>query len=532
MDYKNPDYPAILKHRQLLLRRLRSPEGADRLPGLRAFYKANPIQFVSDWGVTIEPRNIPLGLPAVIPFVPFGRQIEWLEWILECWRNNDGGLTEKTRDMGCSVSAMSLYGALGLFNAGFIGGVGSRKEMLVDRLGDPSTLFYKLRLFLEHVPREFRGGWNADDKKCNTYMNISIPQTGSVFIGEAGDNIGRGGRTSIYLTDEDAFMRNQMMVEAALSQNTRCRIRLSSINGSDNLFAETRFSGRVKVFTFHWRDDPRKDDAWYARERERLPAVVVAQEIDIDYHASKDGVLIPQMWVQAAIGAPVEAGERRAALDVADEGKDKNAWGSRDGNELKLITEWTGIGSDIYATSEKAALLCDTHGYVDLRFDADGLGAGVRGDMRVINQHRANANAQEIAASEHRGSGAVVNPDDFAIAPDLQHGHKGRTNGDFFANYKAQSWWAIRKRFENTYQRQVKGRTDIAVSDCISIPRDLDGLDKLCREMSQPTYSINEVGKMKINKSPDGMPSPNLADAAVILFAPTTTVNTTVGLFL
>lgn len=532
MDYQNPQYTDILRRRQLLLRRLRSPEGADRLPGLRAFYKANPIQFVSDWAVTIEPRNIERGLPAVIPFVPFKRQIEWMEWLLERWRAGEGGLTEKTRDMGCSVSAMSLFGALALFNNGFVGGVGSRKEMLVDRLGDPNTLFYKLRLFLEHVPREFRGSWSAVDKACNTFMNVRIPLTGAVIIGEAGDNIGRGGRTSIYLTDEDAFMRNQMSVEAALSQTTRCRIRLSSINGSDNLFAQTRFKGAVKVFTFHWRDDPRKDQAWYERECARLPSVVVAQEIDIDYNASKDGILIPQAWVQAAIDAPVFGGARLAALDVADEGKDKNAWCGRSGNELLHLVEWSGSGSDIFETSERAAFNCDTHGYTRFRYDADGLGAGVRGDMRIINANRAKRDAQEIEALEYRGSGAVVNKEAFAIAPDLDHGHKGRTNGDFFSNMKAQAWWDLRRRFENTFQRRVKGRTEIPLESCISIPADLDNRDKLCRELSQPTYSINESGLIKVNKAPDGMPSPNLADAVVIAFSPEEIEQQQYGVFL
>ena len=29
---------------------------------------------------------------------------------------------------------------------------------------------------------------------------------------------------------------------------------------------------------------------------------------------------------------------------------------------------------------------------------------------------------------------------------------EGRTNADFFANLKAQSWWALRQRFQNTHR--------------------------------------------------------------------------------
>ena len=43
---------------------------------------------------------------------------------------------------------------------------------------------------------------------------------------------------------------------------------------------------------------------------------------------------------------------------------------------------------------------------------------------------------------------------------------------------------------------------------------------KLVAELSQPTYAQNAVGKIVIDKKPDGMPSPNRADGAMILFAP------------
>lgn len=512
------DHREELERRAELLRRLRAPGGFDKLPSIKAYYRTNPIAFINDWGVTFDPRNVERGLPALVPLRLYDIQRDACEWLLERWRGGEGGLVEKSRDMGASVTFMSLLCTLAIFERGFVAGVGSRKEMLVDRLGDPNTLFWKARLFLEHLPWEFRAGWKQSNKEHNTYMLLKIPQSGGVILGEAGDNIGRGGRTSIYLVDESAFLKNQMAVEAALSQTTRCRIDASSINGSDNLFAQKRHSGRVSVFTMPWRSDPRKDAAWYDRECARLPAVVVAQEIDIDYHSSKEGVLIPQQWVQAAIDAPIEAGTPIGALDVADEGRDKNAWCARGGNCLLHLEQWTGKASDIFATSERAALLCDQWAVNKMYGDADGLGAGVRGDMRIINASDARAAAQ-IDYVEYRGSGTVVDPDAFAIAPDHKHGHNGRTNKDMFNNRKVQSWWALRARFERTYQRKVQG-LDVPLTDCISIPGKLPELIQLCRELSQVTYSIATNGKIAVDKAPDGMPSPNLADAVVIAFAP------------
>jgi phage terminase large subunit len=48
----------------------------------------------------------------------------------------------------------------------------------------------------------------------------------------------------------------------------------------------------------------------------------------------------------------------------------------------------------------------------------------------------------------------------------------------------------------------------------------LPQLDKLKIELSQPTYSISTLGKILIDKAPDGTKSPNLADVIMMLFAP------------
>ena len=420
---------------------------------------------------------------------------------------------------------MSLFCALALYHRDFVAGVGSRKEMLVDAVGNPNTLFHKARTFLKYLPEELRGGWRETDKSVNSHMKIEIPHTGSVIVGEAGDNIGRGGRASIYLVDEKAHNRNQAAIDMSLSQTTRCHIDLSSVAGRNNKFAEKRFSGRVPVFTFHWRDDPRKDDAWYQREKARLPEVIVAQEIDIDYNASQENILIPAQWVQAAIDAHLVIGAaadstRVAGMDVADEGADKNAWAGRHGVMLTHLEEWAGSGSDIFASTERAAMLCDNNSIATMRYDGDGLGAGVRGDMRIINERPNRKFKMEIEAVEHRGSGSVVNPDAFVVAPDHRHCNNGRTNEDFFSNYKAQSWWALRQRFENTWQWVVKG-IPCDPADCIVLPRRLPLLEQLIQELSQPTYAINAEGKIKVNKKPDGTKSPNVADAVVIAYAPT-----------
>ncbi|MGI4945975.1 MAG: TerL protein, partial [Janthinobacterium lividum] len=347
-----------------------------------------------------------------------------------------------------------------------------------------------------------------------SHLLLSFPDTGSTMTGDAGDNIGRGARTSLYFVDEAAYLARPQLVDAALSQTTNCRQDVSTPRGMGNPFATKRFGGKVEVFTFHWRDDPRKDDAWYALQCARLDPVTRAAEIDLDYSASVEGVLIPSAWVQSAVDAHVKlgiapTGARGAALDVADEGKDTCAFAGSYGILLEVLEEWSGRGDDIFGTTQRAFGLCDQHGYTVLKYDADGLGAGVRGDARVLNEGR----VKQIATEPFQGSGAVFAPEREDVP--------GRKNQDLFLNQKAQSWWSLRERFEATHLAVAQGVIN-DVDKLISIPSALPARAKLCTELSQPTYSLTAAGKIRIDKAPNGAMSPNLADAVMIRFSTST----------
>lgn len=517
-DFKNPDYNMVFEWRAERLKRIR--ENRDVLPQLRRFYRHNPAQFIIDWGMTTDPRNPVIGLPTTIPFLLFPKQEEWIHWIMDRMANRENGLTDKSREMGLSWTSIGFASALCLFNKEMVIGFGSRKEMYVDSTGDPRALFWKARKFIEMLPVEFRGTWNA--KRHAPYMRVEFPETGSVMTGEAGDNIGRGDRTSLHLIDESAFLKRPLLIDASLSQTTRCRIDLSSVNGMNNPFAKKRHGGKIKVFTFHWRSDPRKDDEWYRQECERIDdPVIIAQELDLNYQASQEGILIPSEWVQAAVDAHIKlgiepTGERLGAMDVADKGVDKNSFTARHGFLVQDVKEWSGKGSDIYASVEKAFGYCDDFGLDEFRFDEDGLGAGARGDARVINEQRKAERLGTITAVPFRGSGAVSSPDDEAIPGDS--GRPGRLNKDFFYNAKAQAWWHLRTLFRNTF-RALKG-LPYDPDEIISISSKMERKDSLLIELSQPTWSKNSAGKILVDKQPEGTKSPNLADSVMICFAP------------
>lgn len=508
-NFKNPNYSEVFEYRRERLQRIR--ENTHIIPSACKFYKENPAQFIIDWGCTSDPRNPERKLPTIIPFILFEKQEEWVHWFVERWKNREPGITEKSREMGLSWLTVALASTMCLFNDGISAGFGSRKEEYVDKIGDPKSLFYKARQFLTLLPKEFTNGW--DSRKNSSHMKIEIPFTQSVMTGEAGDNIGRGNRSSFYFVDESAWLPRPELVEASLAETTNCRQDISTPRGTNNPFARKRFAGNIKVFTFHWRDDPRKDDEWYQKKCKDIDdPVVIAQEIDLDYKASMEGLVIPSSWVIAAIDSHVKlnvivSGEKLGALDVADEGKDLNAFCGRHGILIEYLSSWSGKGSDIYATVEKSLQICTREGYHKMYYDADGIGAGVKGDAKRIMQ----AEKLKIRVNAFRGSGAVVSPMKEAI--------EGRKNQDFFGNFKAQSWWLLRKRFQATY-RAVNEGNDFNKDDIISISSACVDHKRLINELSQPTFSQNNVGKIIIDKMPEGARSPNLADAVMMAFSP------------
>ena len=76
-DFKNPDYVAVFKQRAARIAVLRAKPGA--FETLKKYYRSNVAQFITDWGCTFDPRNPERGLPSLVPFILFPRQIEWVE---------------------------------------------------------------------------------------------------------------------------------------------------------------------------------------------------------------------------------------------------------------------------------------------------------------------------------------------------------------------------------------------------------------------------------------------------------------------
>lgn len=529
-DWRNPDYVSVFKQRAERLAKLRADPAL--LESVRHYYRTHIDDFINDWGVTVDPRVASRGRSPIMPMILWPKQREFIRWLFEGWKLSEAGVAVKSRDVGISWLAMGFSSGMGIFYDDISIGFGSEKEDKVDRSGDPDCLFYKGRMFLRYLPVEFRGGWELN-KATSAHMRLSFPLTGSSITGEAGDNIGRGGRKSIYFVDESAHVPNPKAIDASLSANTDCRVDMSSVNGMANSFAERAHNPNIRRFDFHFKDDPRKDAAWEAKKRGELDPVVFAAEYDCNFSASVEGVVIPALWVTASIDAHKKlgltpSGQKRGAMDVADSGKDANAFAVGHDFLVTHAETWRGSADlDIYNSVERAFLLTDLHDLDGFLYDADGLGAGVRGDARKINEQRVANKMPRREVNAFRGSGEVFEPE--KKVPGTE-----RTAEDFFENAKAQAWWLLRFRFQYTYRmlqhfaEHGSLPDDFDESMIISIASDFPERARLCIELSQPVWATSKRGKVMVDKCPVGtktevrnaIQSPNLADSVMMLFAP------------
>lgn len=511
-DWKSPDYRAIYEERNWRLDVLRADRNG--WPKVFRYYKTHPIDAIEDWLVTYDPRPGKSGRPSYMPFILFPRQREFIEWLLERFLKREEGIVEKSRDMGVSWLCLAFAWWLWTFHPGVKISFGSRVERDVDRLKDPDSLFEKFRILMRMLPLELRPlSWNEDEHA--PFLKLENPENWNMITGEGGKNIGRGGRSSIYFVDEAAFIEYPDAVDKALSENTDCKIYVSTPNGTGNPFYRKRFSGNFPVFTFRWTDDPRKDAAWYALKKRTLEPETLAQEVDLDYEASAGDMVIPALWVRcsqllrkylADEGLLPQVTEKSGVggLDVAAGGAAKSVFIPRYGPLVGQSVAWSD--EDTINTAGRAneyAFLLECY---TLKFDSIGVGRGVSAALR-------------------RMKGVHVQGVNVGDRPTRERWPDGKRSSEKFINLKAELWWTVRDRLRRTYEHWLHTAGDGGIQhdldDLLLLPDD----NALCAELSVPRYLYTENGKIQIESKRQmaarGVASPDYAEALILTFAPT-----------
>ena len=545
------------------IRRIRHTRKLERKPEARALElrkcRQSLLHWVDNWATTYDPRR---ARGKTLPFKPFPRQREYLLWREERRSQQETGVCEKSRDAGMTWLNVYHQTWCWLFEPQFAGGFGSRKLELVDTLGDPDSIFEKIRIQLRSMPSwMLPAGFSW--KTCSLNSRLINPANGSTITGEGGDNIGRGGRKSIYDVDEAAFLARPMQVDAALSNNTNTVFYTSSANGPTGPFFQRATNlPREQVFRSHWLEDPRKNYwvvpndvggisatgkgagapegaiyPWYEQQKAKLDPVVVASEIDIDYQASVENIAIPGSFVLPAISSSLYArtGVKVASLDVADEGGDDNVFMVRDGSIVETIHSWNA--GNTVSTAYQALFYCLQYNVNRLVYDDNGVGATVRGILEkleslskeYLGRYGDIAEFAPLLDALHRTAkqrrGHFTLPFEFVGFPagSRDMGDRrwpefsDRSSKEIFLNYRAETTWLVRRRFERV--TEVKDGT-IAHDphDLISIPNH----SRLISQIAWPKRQFTDTGLIKIESKQAmkarGLKSPDFLDALVMLF--------------
>jgi len=505
----------------------------------------DPVFFVNEFCWTYDPRE-------ANPFLPFDLypdQEGVLRFLADLVNRGVDGVLEKSRDMGATWLTAAVAVWLWLFRPGAAVGFGSRKLELVDKIGDPKAIFDKIRTIIRNLPPWLMQAKcpGFDPKVHDNHCKIINPNSKATITGEGGDEIGRGGRTLIYFVDEAAFLARPHLVDQALTANSFCKIYLSTPHGGNNPFAVKRLSGKYPVFTLHWKSDPRKTHwaivpiewegtidsdgdlelgeyvhsyglsnppeapdgykiiyPWYEGLVLREDPITVAQEYDIDYAASLEGVIIPARWLRACVGLGLPDGTRFAGFDVAAGGSAENVYLQRAGPNVRRIIRWRE--DDPTSATFKVIGYAEADLVKRLFFDVIGVGAGVGGSMKLARR-----------ALTFAWTGVNVGESPTAtVWPDRMK------SKEKFANLKAELWWRLRVRVERTYQYVHLGISH-PPEDLLSLPPGPD-TEALISQVSGVRYFEQDSGKIIVESKKSleerGVASPDLAEALVLSFAP------------
>jgi hypothetical protein len=469
------------------------------------------VWFVANWWWTYEPRNAAKGWPTLIPLIPWPKQVEYLRWLDERWKQGENGLAEKTRDAGLTVLGCAWAVHKWLFVDGFSATFGSRKLELVDTRDNPDSIMEKCRIGIRALPAwMLPRDWNP--KRNDSRCRITNPQRHSILSGEGGDEMGRGGRSSFYFIDEFASVPHAEMVDGAVSANAVTVIYVSTPKGMGNLFARKRFSGQYPVYTATWRDDPRKDDAWYEEQKRKYSPLVVATEVDLDYGAEGETVMIPSEWVKAATeNTLVPWKSAQAGLDVASSKTGRTVIIIRNGPVITQVE--ARAGGSTTKSARWARGLAKNAGADVVQYDAIGVGAGVTGtiqdDIEKLEEEGKDDHQPQFIPLYSSESPNPIYYDDDPHRPALER----------FRNLRTEWWWGLRRRCEKTWEVK-EGVKQHPSDELISIP--FNEIE-LITQLSLPRLEYAEDGRIQVESKKRmkhrGVASPDFADACVYAFA-------------
>jgi len=273
------------EERLLALRSLPMEEREEALKFDREACRRDPIFWATEYGWVFNP-DAEDPWQREIPFVPWPRQIELMEWLLERREARETALLIKSREIGATWCCLLLVYHAFIFEPRFLATIGSWKEDLVDS-GTLKSMFGKMR----HLHTRQPGHFKADIR--DNFLRFKNPRLQNEIIGEStNQNFGRGDRGAICVLDEFAWVepRVQSRIWIARTSVAPTTWVPSTPNGKGNKFhALTESLPERMIKRLDWHADPTRDQAWVDREMIELTQDEFDQEFNLSFSAAKTG---------------------------------------------------------------------------------------------------------------------------------------------------------------------------------------------------------------------------------------------------
>lgn len=230
-----------------------------------------------------------------------------------------------------------------------------------------------------------------------------------------------------------------------------------------------------------------------------------------------DDAIIKRSWLMAALDAHKAlgleiTGRRRLGFDIADSGIDKCALLYAHGPLASWADLWKA-GEDELLKSCTRAHGAARERHASITYDSIGVGAAAGAKFNEINA--ASPTAPRVSHSKFNAGGAVYRPDALYMP--------GTKNKDMFANIKAQAWWGVADRLRATFNA-VRNGAKVKPEDMLILDSAMPHLSHLMDELCTPKRDYDKAGRVMVESKKDlakrEVPSPNLADALVMAYAP------------
>lgn len=273
------------------------------------------------------------------------------------------------------------------------------------------------------------------------------------------------------------------------------------------------------IVQMNWRDNPFHGELEGQRllDFERLPRAEYDHIWEGAFMDSVPASIIPAEWFDAAIDLHIKKGfdpegMKVVSHDPADEGGDAKGLVYRWGSVILEVLEKTD--GDVNEACKWATGFANSVQADIFNWDADGLGAGLRGQIAGAFE------GKKVTVKMFKGSNSPDNPHQVYQMDEIIERKEAKTNKETFRNKRAQFYIRLRDRFYKSYLWEVKGKFQNP-DECISISSKINCMTKLRSEVCRIPLKPNPSGFIQIENKQEMLvrhkiKSPNLADSMMM----------------